>query len=388
MISSAVYSAAATLSVANIVAYLQHLGWSRVTNRARYSVWLSPGGDHDVVVPADSRVGDYALRVSELVQTVAAACNEPALTVVRNIAAVGTDIIRLRMQHPRSRSGTLPLDEGVAFVQKTRDLVLAAACAAAEAREVFYSRKPAKAVDYMKRARLGQTEHGSFIVTVESPIPLDTDPVGTLRLPGLEPPPAPAYERKVTETLLAAVGAAIEAAREADDHGSFLPFREAVHAGVSANLCSAIADLCDLTEASSIDVRVSWSSTHAVSQSLPEQLTIKPAIATVLRDAAARFTVARPEPNVRLQGFVVKLDRDTSQVNGRVTLRCQMADGTPRSIRVTLWGDDYKKCVAAHDSKNLVSLRGELDRSGRHWELRGPRDIEVLRDPDDPDAPG
>ena len=48
--------------------------------------------------------------------------------------------------------------------------MLAAACAAIEPRAVYAARKPERAMAYLRQIRLGPTEAGSFVVTVESPV--------------------------------------------------------------------------------------------------------------------------------------------------------------------------------------------------------------------------
>ena len=53
-------------------------------------------------------------------------------------------------------------------MERARDLVLAAACAAITKRAYFATRKPTKATDYLSRVRMGQTERGSYVLTIRS----------------------------------------------------------------------------------------------------------------------------------------------------------------------------------------------------------------------------
>ena len=49
-------------------------------------------------------------------------------------------------------------------------MVLAAACSLREPRPVYGARNDREANEFMRRVRLGQTEVGSFVVTILSPV--------------------------------------------------------------------------------------------------------------------------------------------------------------------------------------------------------------------------
>ena len=65
----------------------------------------------------------------------------------------------------------IPLEDGALLARSARGMMLAAACSTYERRRAFHTRKPQVAVDYMKGLSLGQTEIGSFVLTVISPVP-------------------------------------------------------------------------------------------------------------------------------------------------------------------------------------------------------------------------
>src|SRR5262249_40239707 len=151
--------------------------------------------------------------------------------------------IRLRLVDARLADASVPLDEGATFIQKAKDMMLAAACAAVNPRVYYPSRKPAQAMDYIRRARLGQTEPGSFIVTILSPVPPSlADPSG--HFIALEEP----YERQVTRVLAGALDSVRRAAEDAASTGQVNGFIQAVPSGVSANLCDALAGMGSFSE--------------------------------------------------------------------------------------------------------------------------------------------
>jgi hypothetical protein len=128
--------------------------------------------------------------MGDVLQVLAIVEERSQLQILRDLLVTGADVIRLRLVDAGLTGASVPLDEGATFIQKAKDTMLAAACAAVNPRVYYPSRKPAQAIDYIRRARLGQTEPGSFIVTILSPVPPSlADPSG--RLIALDEP----YER-------------------------------------------------------------------------------------------------------------------------------------------------------------------------------------------------
>jgi hypothetical protein len=89
--------------------------------------------------------------------------------ILQDLVTTSSDLIRVRAPSREAESGSLPIEEAVAFVERSPDLVLAAACAAITKRAHFASRKPTKAMEYLSRERMGQTERGSDVLTILSP---------------------------------------------------------------------------------------------------------------------------------------------------------------------------------------------------------------------------
>jgi hypothetical protein len=72
---------------------------------------------------------------------------------------------------PPAKQQHFVVQEGVEAVHHVRGLMMAAACTAVQPRAWFRSRKPAQAEQYLRQVRLGQTEQGSYVLTVQSRVP-------------------------------------------------------------------------------------------------------------------------------------------------------------------------------------------------------------------------
>lgn len=98
--------------------------------------------------------------------------------------------------------------------------------------------KPQQARDFVQNLRLRPSERGSYVVTALSPV-----------TPQLQPPDGvlfetePPFERQAVAQMNKALSALRVAADEAATSFQTAVFERAVHDGVSANLCSALANM-------------------------------------------------------------------------------------------------------------------------------------------------
>ena len=162
---------------------------------ARTWLWtLENGSCLDVVVPADRTIRDFRRRIAETLQTLEAIEQRSQLEILADIQQASADIVRWRWIEDNSEDGTIPLESGQQFIAQVLSQLLAAACSAVYPRQFFASRKPARATEYLRQARLGQSDRGSYVVTVHSPVP----PLITMA--GFQEESEP-FERRVALTL-------------------------------------------------------------------------------------------------------------------------------------------------------------------------------------------
>ncbi|MER9124262.1 hypothetical protein NKH81_14360 [Mesorhizobium sp. M0959] len=361
-----------------LAAYLRAKGWRQEADlNGKGSLWLlkSPGGaEFDVTLPAKRELGDYVLRVAEVLQTLANAEERSQLDVLRDVQTTSADLVRVRAPSRDAENGTLPLDQAVAFVERSRDMMLAAACAAIDKRPFYAKRKAQQAMDHLSHLRMGQTERGSYVLTILSPVPPELRPAqGTL----LPVEPEDPYERLVTRTLMGALKALEGAARDAAVEGNMAPFQAAVSRGVSANLCDAVVGLSAVSPGEGLDIQVSWSRTRPVDNDTPSKVTLGSDSIPLIEEAARQFRETASLEDVDVEGVVTRLDRGPAASEGDVTITGSV-DGQMRRITLRLGSDTYRHAIQAHDERRTVRCTGELVKEGRGYRLKDPRHFEII----------
>lgn len=365
----------------DIATYLRSKGWNESNFQASLSsTWLirHNSEEFEILLPLNNNTPDYALRISEVLKTLELVEHRSQFEIFKTIQTTSTDIIRLHLDVP-DLEGSLPIEKGVEVIQNTWDMMMAAACSVISPRQIFQSRKPNQAIEYMKKVRLGQTEQGSYVFTVLSPVSPELN-LGQTRLFELTAPEIP-FERKVTTTLLTGLTEMKSAAERHAVQGTFDNFESAVDHGVSANLCDSIAKLSNFDDQyKDLDINFSWSITRPIIQSIPSSVHLSSDLMPVFEEVARVFKENAPRDEFEVIGPVVKLDRPEGALTGKVTIWAPV-DGLLKKIQIELPGDLYHIAVTAHDQDSKVSCYGKLIRERGRYILLNPREFTIEADP-------
>jgi hypothetical protein len=367
-----------SLKPLEIAAYLRSKHWHREADLSgKADLWVFKKHDteeFDLTLPNRRSFADYALRIAEVLQTLAKVEDRSELEILRDLQSATADLIRIRTPSDSSDNGTLPLDKGVNFVERSRDMMLAAACAALEKRSVYAKRKAQQAMDYLHRIRMGQTERGSYVLTILSPVTPELQPAQGALFPADSEDP---YERRVTRTLMGALSALNVASRRAAINGNIAPYLEAIEQGVSANLCDAVAGLLAISPGQGVEIQTAWSQTRPLIHNVESRITFDSDSAPFLQEASRRFRESAPQEDFEIEGFVVRLDRNPTSTQGEVTILANV-DGQLRRIGMSLGTDQYSRAVEAHEERRAVTCVGDLIKMGKGYSLQNPRHFAIM----------
>ncbi len=374
----------AALNPGDLAAYLSSSGWRKADGPAGpSSKWLSEfeGEPVELLLPMDRQYKDYLQRMAETIPLIAAVERRSELEVLNDLQTAGTDIVRIRYRYATARDGTVPLDRAEAFVRNAREMLLAGACAAASGikRKYYASSKPQQAKDYLQTLQLGQSERGSYVMTVLSP-------VAPLLQPSLfstvhHHDPDPPFERRVVLQLRDALIALRRAADEAMTSNSMTAFDEAVEQGVSANLCEAIATMgvANPQPGDELGVGFSWARSRPVEPATEREIVFPCDRFRFIAEAARLYKAEDAPKDVEIRGVIVQLktDKPKGPLVGPVIV-WTVIDGKPRKVQITLTEEWHKQAAKAYESRAEVTCRGEMARVGNNLVLANPRGFAVV----------
>ena len=356
-------------------AYLAAQGWKKVDAYGEKGDVYAIDSAPEIIAPSSQLFADYDRVLSQILTILARVENRDEIAVLQDLSLADVDLIRIRA--PKSMDdGSIPINLGVELIQQSRDLLLAAACAESRPQTAYRAGRNRDAMAYLAQVRIGQTERGSFVVALLSPVRPSLanfeqgEPCANFTS---EP-----YARRVTRRLISALEQARDAVALANRGEGITAFEERVQYGVSANLCQAAAKL--IGDGGGIDVSVSYALTRLTSQRRARVQFNRPD-ADVLEEAARELRDRAERPDERIDGYVTKLARDPEAREGQITIKASI-DSALSSISVYFGPEQYRQIAAAHAQRRMVTLEGDLKREGQRWRLSNPRDLEILNDDD------
>lgn len=375
-----------------LVTYLDGSGWRRQPRSWRgASVWVHPG-DHEVLVPADDRLSDSGRRKRDVLSVLAAVEGRTVGEVALDVLAVLSDVqdYRLTVAPAASTAVTsavsadgggsraasaLSVDGALRFLEGVRALLRTAARSAAEGPHFTFEGQPDPGTRERMRqltgwAQLWVHHPGMDLVTVRTPVlvPEGEPVVG----PATQQDAAQAarevargWPRAATVHLYEAVRSAQEAVQDVAAGRDVNAFDAAVAAGVSAQLCDALARLLGPVGGGDIALDFRWGRGRSAHPP-PARLVFPTGSAEVLRAASRRLHRGSTDAAASVRGHVQDLHDD---VNGRDRWRIRVRGalvvaGRPtahRSVWVRLGSQPaYDEAIHAHRGNRTVAVDGVL----------------------------
>lgn len=231
------------VSPAALSAYARGVGWIKGEPYGDHSDVYDAEGLPEIILPRTQCLGDYAHVVSQLIEIFARVAEVDELALYRDLVTADYDVIRVRAGGNEGAKGDVSIDAGIDLMCGARDMLVAAACSLEKPRPLYRTNTIKKARDDLSRVRLGQTEQGSFVVTLLIPWTSHFKPI----------------ERRITRRLSDALSA-IQKATKRTNGGDAEAFFNTVSDGVSANLCEALVTLIEPFP--TLDISVVWARTR------------------------------------------------------------------------------------------------------------------------------
>lgn len=361
------------VSPAQIMAYLRSRGAEKTDEvPGKATIW-SYGGE-ELLVPLATRFADYAARMADMLSLLEKVEDRSQLQIMNDLRNSGFDVIRVRNISEDTRQGSLNFMRSVEFVAQTRDLVLAAACSAATHKISYPGRKPQDAERFMESVRFGQTEQGSFVLQLLAPVAPELHIQGTL----VELPEDVPYEKTVIPTLQSGLESLNAAAQLASNDSRLEHFQQAAARGLTTNLCDAVTGLYESLKPQYIEIGITYSANRRQRRSLA-RISVDAGYIPLIKEASSTIKAIESETEQYVRGIVVELASNDPDEAGKIKIR-DVTTPRPRLLTVELAGEDYRKAILAHKSRQLVELSGTIVRSGRNLRLAAESPLSLVED--------
>lgn len=248
------------ISPSQIMAYLCAKGAKQVGKFSdSAAIWAL--GKEEFLVPVAAEFADYAYRVADILAALERVEARLQLEIMDDLHEVGFDVVGIGRFPKDETSEALGIMRVVDFLAHARDLLMAAACAAATRKACSPAERSRDADQYMQSVRLGRMEGYGFAVRLLAPVtPVRKSTDSTAE-------PYALYERSVVPILQESLETLCLAAQKAREGGSVELFEKSAAREDLAKLCAALTGIRKALDSKCLEIGITYSATR--SQHLP-----------------------------------------------------------------------------------------------------------------------
>lgn len=375
-------NAGCNVRLEELTAYIRKSGWSKIEH-PNQNLLVYTGNQKDdfgseikLVLPNGNDFKDSIEKINSVIQVVSALEKIPVPDLVQKIKNRNVDILRQRIFNNTSMT-SLPLETAPFVIKSLRNLVYHSACAEESPLPYFDNWKKI-GKEYTQKCRFGHTFQGSFGMSIEMPIPPNTNQSLS---PELEQIP---LERRIMERITRGLQLSVQAVNE----GNVEILTKSYTNGFNANLCEVMIQLTKYLEDFNIEYSMLWSPEFPSSNVFDSNTTLKiePIKFRPYYESAAKYLRASQES---IQSTVIgkitnlhaeSIDDDLEKKidDRQITICWEKDKGKNTNIKVSLNPEDYRIACDAHKDSKRISIQGKPEKNGKFLILTSPSGFKIL----------
>lgn len=344
--------------------YLKETGWQQFnTKRDDIKIFQYDNGKifEQINVPLTKELSDFNLAMYKSVEKLAKVENKSIEQVMLFLLNPNTDIIKIRLDKRGVESGNILLDDAIKIYENAKKLLAATALDIVNPKIYHQGRVDEVVQKFLADCRFGQTEIGSYVVSVVCPFAELSQSNGYKQLSIFsdEERCANSLTRNVTNKLLEN----IRIIKNKIDEGDYtdLVNKENTYK-ISANFYEALKGLNLEGQDTLLEFKAEWSPVVKANQYRFSSVTIDnnyydPIVSIIekLKDDIDQAS--------EIVGRVKKLEAAPGvdkRTTGKITISYINEDNKSRVISTELQKSDYDKAIEAHQQGKYVKVLGTL----------------------------
>ncbi len=343
------------ISIHELTQYLESTDWIKDGSIGKKAtIWHRPEeeySDFEIIQPIDSNIKGYLNKLSEVIESISDFEDKTTLTILEELQTFCTDLVKVRVIHQDVENGTIPLNDGVLLIGKSKELMVASVLSTFNKKKYFSGSRSSDVQNYLSQLRLGQTEVGSFVVNLLCPINKSIALQDDADITSLT--------RSITTNLSKSLDAINVAVKRYKRDSNIFHFEEAVTAGVSANLCDALIGLSGSSKLRNFEISIALARVEPDKQNVSIHHSFNSEHVSVLEAASEYYKGNYVMDSFIASGLVNQMKHSKDEDFGEISIRTPVHN-VEKNITVQLTLDDYWSAVHAHESGSYVSCTGQL----------------------------
>ena len=317
-----------------------------------------------VTVPLEKNLRDYKQIMYETICKIAYIEKKSVEQQMLYLLNPNTDILKIRLDRKEVESGNIMFDDAIQLYDNAKKLLAATALDIINPKRIHWGRIDDSVQQFLTRCRFGQTEIGSYVVSVVCPFAELSEAEGYKQLSIFsdEERCANSLTRKVTNRLISNI-ATIKKKVDEGNLESLVNYED----GISSNFYEALNGMDLYSENTSVEFIAEWSPIVKSNRSPIEKVMITNDYYEPLQSVISKIkecTNERTEIIGKIKDLKAAPIIDKRKF-GTVVVVYISGNGKAKSVKVKLDKEDYDNAVMAHQYGKTVRLIGELKEAPR-----------------------
>lgn len=342
--------------------YLEDMGWKKFPfKRDDVSVYQFLKEQlYQVRIPMDRDMSDYRESMFSAINTVAEVENKSVERVMLYLLNPSTDILKLRLEKQEQVPGNITFDDAIRLYENAKKLIAATALDVINPKKIHYGRIDERVQQFLNQCRFGQTEIGSYVVSVVCPFAELSyeDGYRQLSIFSEEEECANSLTRKVTNKLMDNVAII----KSNVDQGN-LEYLASSNCDISANFFEALNGLNLECSNTTLEFIAEWSPVVKINRSENSLIRVNSDYYQPIEHVVNCIREVTNE-QTEIIGKIRQLKAAPSvdkREKGTIIVVYLNEDSKARSVSVTLSKEDYDEAVSAHKLGKTVKIVGNLE---------------------------
>jgi hypothetical protein len=348
-------------------AYLVNHDWLNSRTSETAALWVR--GNSEMAVSLE--IHPDSLAWEDVIRRIASGEERPPSKVENELEFSTFDVARFRIANGALIGRTAPLHSGLVLVSSAYSMLRASATTAQRLRSQIGSSYSKVGDDYMKRARIGHTEEGSFVVPVlfahdEPDLPTATPIAGTETM--LPESPQRRIVRTLAQTLDTYQKRIIEPAKE-PRQADLLPV---LASGGSRELFAGLEKILFDPSVAEFETQFSWGVQQPAPGNAPSRVVIPSEARELVKRTVELLTEPQRKPLQIFTGPIVAIIHDVGDLTGQIAVQAPSANGRPSRIYMSIRATQLTDLHEWMNGAITVTVQGVVERlPGRPLQLQG-----------------
>lgn len=350
-----------------VTKYLNISGWKSIPyKREGVKIYQNTFGDlQQVIVPMRKDFIDYKNTMYKVIQTIADVENKSIEQVMLYLLNPNTDILKIRLDRKDIEPGNILFDDAISLFENAKKLLAATALDIINPKKIHYGRIDDAVTSFLNQCRFGQTEIGSYIVSIVCPFAELDEKIGYKQLSIFsdEEECANSLTRKVTNKLMSNIHT-IKSKIDADE----LAYLYGEDSDISSNFFEALSGLNFQTANTTIEFIAEWSPIVKSNRCKYSKLSVTNDYYQPISSIASKIK-GESSKRTEIVGRIKQLSATpvlAKRTNGLATIVYIGDDNKVKSVKVELNREDYDNAVIAHQKGCAVKIIGDIECKGKN----------------------